>query len=151
MVPWCFNFWTLKINCVISSMTGFQYFQLQLMCPYMQVMKDKLLEGHKWPFIFKVIYRHASRMLESVAFWSPPSHPLTMHLGENRPKLDLPNATMKQSCNNGDLLSQHLQACQKFIHGASTTMITEWYKKAVQPSYRTLELGLWKLSAFIPT
>ena len=45
--------------------------------------------------------------------------------GGNRPKLDLPNATMKQSCNNGYLLSQRLQAGQKFIHGASTTMITQ--------------------------
>ena len=74
-------------------------------------------------------------------------------VGGNQPKLDLhaPNATVKQSCNNDYLLSQRLQACQKFIHGASTTIITEWYKKAVQPSYRILELGFCTLSAFVPT
>ena len=49
---------------------------------YMQVTKGKLLEDHIWPFIFNLIYLHASKMLELVAFWSPPSHRVTMHLGE---------------------------------------------------------------------
>ena len=42
--------------------------------------------------------------------------------GGSQPKLDLhvPNATVKQLCNNSDLLRWGLQACQKFIHEAST-------------------------------
>ena len=42
--------------------------------------------------------------------------------GGSQPKLDLhvPNATVKQLCNNSDLLRWGLQACQKCIHEAST-------------------------------